>query len=93
MDDFHAAIEHYRVIQGTVPTTWTVRRLRTGRTSPAPRRARWCDDCNDHDASVHVGAREVCGSANTTTATRSSARGLQPSGSGRPEAVGAQLGV
>jgi hypothetical protein len=22
---------------------------------------RWCDDCNDHDASVHVGAAEICG--------------------------------
>jgi hypothetical protein len=23
--------------------------------------ARWCDDCRDDDASIHLGAPEICG--------------------------------
>lgn len=25
--------------------------------------ARWCDDCRDDDASIHLGAPEICGNA------------------------------
>jgi hypothetical protein len=65
MDDFHAAIETtHRVIDDRPAYLRTFIACERGDGADADGDgARWCDDCNDQDAGVHVGAREICGNA------------------------------